>query len=265
MWRLIRTVALLLLLLFVGLNAYLTRVRSTSWERPLQVSVYPINGDGSDAAERFIAARRLGSFSAVEKFFAAQATQYGVKLPKPFELKWAATLGEHPPMPTLGASRVSVIFWSLRMRLWAARVPAPPGWTDIKLFVLYYDPASTPSLSHSFGMSKGLYAVVKAFADDRMEGSNQVILAHELLHIVGAADEYDPNTNQPQHPWGFAEPDRKPLYPQRYAELMGGRIPISPTESVVPRSLDEVIIGPVTAEQIRWAHHGNLHAPLAAE
>src|SRR5690349_18357645 len=147
MWRLIRTTALLLLLLFVALDAYFTRIRSTSWERPLQVRVYPINGDGSDVVERFIATRRLETFSTVEKFFAAEAADYGVKLQKPFELNWAATLDKGPPpMPAPGASRLSVMFWSLRMRLWAARAPEPSGWTDIKLFLLYYDPANTPSL-----------------------------------------------------------------------------------------------------------------------
>ena len=62
-----------------------------------------------------------------------------------------------------------------------------------------------------------------------MRGSDDMVIAHELLHTLGATDKYDLRTNQPAHPDGFAEPDREPLYPQSFAELMGGRIPVSNT------------------------------------
>jgi hypothetical protein len=257
-WRSIRILILLLVLLFVALDSWFTGLRTTSWERPLQVAVYPINADGSEAAERFIASRQSQHLSAVEKFFATEARQYGITLAQPLELKWTAPLAQRPPLPAEDAGPLSVALWSLRMRYWAWRAPEPPGWTDIKLFVLYYDPARSPRLRHSLGMRKGLYAVVNAFADDSVDGSNQVILAHELLHTLGAMDLYDLRTNQPLHPAGFAEPDRQPLYPQRFAEIMGGRIPLSPTEALVPESLEQVIVGPATAAQIRWTPHERL-------
>jgi len=55
----------------------------------------------------------------------------------------------------------------------------------------------------------------------------------------------------PLAPHGFAEPDRSPLYPQTKAELMGGRIPVSSDTANVPASLRHVIIGPLTAREIR--------------
>jgi hypothetical protein len=54
------------------------------------------------------------------------------------------------------------------------------------------------------------------------------------------------------HPVGYAEPDRQPLHPQQYAELMGGRIPITGERAEIPESLSEVLIGPETATEIGW-------------
>lgn len=254
MWRAIRVFVLLVVLLFVALDSYLTWFRSTSWTRTFQVAVYPINGDDSEAAERFIAQRLPRDLTPVETFFASEAREYGIKLQQPLELRWATPLARRPPLPTEDAGMLSVALWSLQMRYWAWRAPKPPGWTDIKVFLMYYDPSRNPRLRHSVGVRKGQYAIVNAFAAEYMEGSNQVVLAHELLHTFGAMDLYDPTTSQPLYPAGYAEPDRRPRFPQRYAEIMAGRIPVSESESVVPGSLDQVIVGPATAAQIRWVH-----------
>jgi len=40
-----------------------------------------------------------------------------------------------------------------------------------------------------------------------------VVIAHELLHTVGATDKYDPATNESSLPEGYAEPDKIPLFP----------------------------------------------------
>jgi hypothetical protein len=78
-------------------------------------------------------------------------------------------------------------------------------------------------------------------------------MAHELLHALGATDKYDLQDDQPIAPDGFAEPERQPLYPQSFAELMGGRIPVSRTEATTPESLQQVLIGAKTASEIGWS------------
>jgi hypothetical protein len=118
--------------------------------------------------------------------------------------------------------------------------------------VLYHDPAISPELPHSLGLQKGLLGVVHVFADDGMKGANDTVIAHELLHTLGATDKYDLANNQPLHPEGFAEPNRQPLYPQSFAELMAGRIPVSSTQAQTPESLQQVLIGPKTASEIGW-------------
>jgi hypothetical protein len=120
------------------------------------------------------------------------------------------------------------------------------------MFVLYHDPERVSRLSHSLGLQKGLIGVVNAFASDAQAQPNNVIIAHEMLHTLGATDKYDPATNQPLRPIGFAEPELDPVFPQRFAEVMGGRVPVSPSQARIPDNLDEVLIGAATALEIRW-------------
>ena len=253
MFKRLRILFLLLILLFVALNAYFDRVYSTDWDIPLRVALYPINGDGSAVSERYIG--QLGtSFAPLESFFQEQAHRYGVTLEEPVRFTRATQIRELPPILEPRANLLSRAWWSLRTRYWAWRVPDHGSGPkpDVQLFILYYDPATSSTLPHSIGVQKGLFGIVNAFADRRMEGSNDTVIAHELLHTLGAIDKYSLNTNQPLHPVGFADPDRVPIYPQTHAELMGGRIPLSPSESDIPASLRQVVIGPLTAREIGW-------------
>jgi hypothetical protein len=254
MWRRLRILVLLLILLIVALNTYFDRVYSTDWNIPLRVTIYPINGDGSSQSDRYIASLKPERFQAMETFFESEARHYGLAMERPIRFTAAPQLRDVPPLLDRDANVLSIMSWSLRMRYWAWRTPDPPGPApDVKLFVVYHDPALSPTVAHSVGMQKGLYAIVNVFADQRMAGSNDVITAHELLHTLGSIDKYDVRTSQPLHPLGYAEPDLKPLLPQQAAELMGGRIPITQSESVTPESLRQVVIGPLTAAEIGWS------------
>ena len=120
--------------------------------------------------------------------------------------------------------------------------------------MIYHDYYKVKQLEHSLGMEKGMIGVVHAYAHREMEGKNNLVIAHEMLHTVGATDKYDLATHQPVFPDGFAEPDREPLYPQRFAELMGGRVPEDKESSAMPRSLKTVLLGPKTLTEINWQH-----------
>lgn len=253
MWRNIRIFILLLILLAVALNTYFDRVYSTDWNTPLRVTIYPIDGDGSPVTGQFISNLPPDRFEALEAFFQQEATFREVTMERPVQFKSAPQRHDLPPTLDRDANVVSIAWWSLRTRYWAWQSPEVPGVApDIKLFVVYHDPALTPTLTHSVGMQKGLYGVVNVFAVQSMIGSNDVIVAHELLHTLGATDKYDPHDSQPLHPIGYAEPDKKPLFPQTHAELMGGRVPLTSKRSVTPESLTEVVVGPLTAAEIGW-------------
>ena len=254
MWRRLRIAVLLVILLFVALNTYFDRVYSTDWNIPLRIAAFPINADGSEVTARYIGQQPADAFQQIETFFEQEAKHYGLQMERPIRLTLAPPLSETPPELEPGSGALSAALWSLRMRYWAWRADAPPGPApDIKLFVLYHDPAISPSLPHSLGLQKGLFGIVHVFADGAMQGSNDTVIAHELLHTLGATDKYDAQTNQPMQPDGYAEPDRQPLYPQSFAELMAGRVPVSSTESTTPESLRNVIVGAKTASEIGWS------------
>lgn len=251
MWRRIRLAVLLLILLFVALSTWFDHHYATEWNNSLRVSIFPIAADESAAAGRYIRSLREGDFEPIETFFDREARHYGLAIDTPVRFTLARPLTSRPPAIAPDASRLTIMAWSLRTRYWAWRIQGPPG-TEIKLFVLYHDPQRAHVLPHSLGLSKGLFGIVHAFADDAMDGSNATVIAHELLHTLGATDKYRADNNLPQYPYGFAEPQRAPLYPQSFAELMAGRIPLTAGKARMPESLEEVLIGPRTAAEIGW-------------
>jgi hypothetical protein len=250
----LRILILLLILLFVALNTYFDRVYSTDWNTPLRVTLFPINGDGSPVSEQYIKGLAGTDFLSLESFFENEAKRYGVGLERPVRFAHGAQIRELPPMLEPDMGRLGAMMWSLRTRYWAWRVPEHGSGPkpDVQLFVLYHDPDKTNAVPHSVGLQKGLFGIVNAFAAREIEGSNDTVIAHEFLHTLGASDKYDLANNQPVYPLGFAEPDRNPLYPQTRAELMGGRIPVSPEEARIPSSLRQVVVGAATALEIGW-------------
>ena len=248
-----RVTLLILVLAFVGLSSWLTKIRSTDWDRELWVVVYPINGDGSEVSARYIAGLQQAAFSPIETFMDQQAASYHLSLREPFTIKLAGKIDELPPPRPHTNNLAEIAWWSLKTRYWAWRVNNFQGpANDIQLFVLYFDPDRYNVLDHSIGLQKGMIGIVNAYATRRLAPTNNVIIAHELLHTLGATDKYDPATNQPRLPDGFAFPDQQPLYPQSKAELMGGRVPLSQTKSAIPDNLGQVVIGPFTAKEINW-------------
>ena len=121
---------------------------------------------------------------------------------------------------------------------------------DIKIFIIYHDSSAANPLEDSLGIRKGLFGVVHAYANRRLEQKNHVVIAHEILHTVGAKDKYDLATKQPLFPAGYADPENQPLFPQQFAEIMGSRIPLSKTQSKMPPTLNHTIIGEQTAREI---------------
>ena len=70
-----------------------------------------------------------------------------------------------------------------------------------------------------------------------------MVIAHELLHTLGASDKYDPQSLAPIFPDGYAEPDRQPSHPQRMAEIMAGRIPVAEGRAEDSRLVLKVLRG----------------------
>src|SRR2546423_9597870 len=167
----------------------------------------------------------------MEEFFGREAPRYGGAVDQPVQGGLYPQGWELPPALEPGAGPLGIAWWSLKLRWFAAHATEVPGRASprIRIFVLYHDPATLDRVPDSHGLQKGLIGVVHAFAQSAMAGSNNIVIAHELMHTLGASDKYELGSGAPLYPSGFAEPDREPLYPQGRAEIMAGRpAPVAP-------------------------------------
>ncbi len=252
-WKAVRIALLLVVLAVVASDAWFERARSVSWRVTFDVAVYPIAADDSPATRAYIATLGHAALAPVEVFFRDAARAYGVPLAEPVHLGLQPPLATPPPAPPADPGPLGALWWHLRMRVYAAGIHGAGPAPHVRLFVLYHDPAQSPRVPHSLALRKGQIGLVHAFAHDDLEGSNDVVIAHELLHVFGASDKYDPATNAPRFPEGYGEPELLPRYPQRLAEIMAGRRAMSATEFETPVSLADCVIGPATAAEIHWA------------
>jgi hypothetical protein len=140
----LRYLILLLILLFVVINEALNKTRSTSWENPLWVRVYAVNGDGREATDKYIDSLTTDSFKTIEKFVNREAGRYGIRIDAidveyngridAIDVEYNGRLQSAPPQPPSGQSLLENIWWSLKLlRYRNLAITAPFGrparWT----------------------------------------------------------------------------------------------------------------------------------------
>lgn len=250
MFRKIRILVLLLILLFVAVRTWQSNARVTSWEQPVIVALYPIAADDAPETADFIKALDDNSFKEIENWVEKEAERHGVVRRKPVGIWLEPQVMEKPPVLSRTPNTLEAILWSLKLRWWAY-------WHDkmkenikphVRLFVYFH--SQDDAVPHSVGLTEGKIGVIHVFASRKQQDQNAVIIAHELLHTFGASDKYDLATKLPLYPTGYAEPERQPLLPQVEAEIMGGRIPIRQGEAKIPDNLSKTRIGAATALEI---------------
>ena len=254
MWRNLRIAILLLILGIVAYGNWYDRLSTTDWDEMLYIGIFPIDEADNEVARAYVARLSERDIADVEQFLNREAGRYGIGIARPVRVSLYPPLAEAPPERAAQGNVLQDMWWSLKLRMYARRASRASGRPppQIRIFVRYHDPSFTRSVPHSVGMQKGLVGVVHAFADRTMTRTNNVVIAHEVLHTLGASDKYDPATLAPLYPIGYAEPDREPRYPQSLTEIMAGRFAIDTQTFEMPDSLDEVRVGPATALEIRW-------------
>lgn len=251
----IRIVALLSLLTLAAIYTQDQRLSTTSWYQPIEVTIFPINGDGTTKTERYIQQLSIKDFQDIDAFFSREAKKYHLVVDNPIVSTLGSMITEQPPAPPIDRNAISkVMLWSMQLRYWAFK-NTPDNKSNknrIRLYVIYHQGSDKQALAHSLGLQKGLIGVIHAYADVQQNRQNALVMAHEIFHTVGASDKYSYQDNQPIYPAGYATPKQQPLYPQRYAEIMAGRIPRSQTQSQIPKDLRFCQVGETTAREINW-------------
>lgn len=254
MFRYIRIAILLTILVVVAGDQWLTKSRFSSWEKSLWVTIYPVLAEPGANIRAYTEKLTPAAFAEIGVFIGKQARRHGRALDNPLVIQVARSLDTLPPELPRASSGLKVALWSLKMRWWAWQhgdqddlAPA-----DIKIFVLYQNSKPNGRLERSVGIQNGSYGVVNAVASRQMGARNRIIITHELMHILGASDKYDPASGQPVAPDGLANPQLSPIYPQNRAEIMAGRIATSSSQWRRPANLKACVINDVTAAEIGW-------------
>jgi hypothetical protein len=248
--KILRVIILLCIFVMVAFYTKLQRLESTAWVDTLPVYIYPINGDGSASTDEYIKQLSTNNFKDIDAFFKKQWRAYRGLDFDPVEVNLQATITPQPPLPPTDGSMLKIIFWSLRLRVWSYQHSMSNDKSTVNIFIRFHQPDDDRRLAHSLGLQKGLIGVVNAYASTAYERRNNIVIAHELLHTVGASDKYDLLTGQPIYPDGFAKPAQK--YEQSKAEIMAGKIPLDESESEMASSLRQCVVGKKTAVEIGW-------------
>jgi hypothetical protein len=247
-----RIVALLSIFFVILLSAWMTEKRMAAWERPILVTIYPIAADDRSETIGFVENFDPAPFEEINRFMSRESRPYGFTVTPAFRFQVASPGQELPPPVPDQFETASIALWSLKMRWWAWKQDRKDDLVsaDIQMFVLYRSLKGKEEAGISVGMRKGRYGLVNAHARESMNSRNLIVFTHEMLHVLGATDKYVLSNGEPIFPQGYAEPEKRPLFPQKRAEIMGGRTPISSFSSVMPDSLTECKIGKQTAEEI---------------
>ena len=165
LFKVVRIFTLSMILIGVALGSWLTGKRSTSWEQPLWIAIYPINADSSSGTQQYINQLDKSSFQSIEDFISEEAREFNLPLKHPFTLKLAPQVKSLPPEPPHSGAVWEIILWSLKLRYWAYKSniyqgPAP----HIRIFVKYFDVKDQQPLAHSW-FTTGHAGDCKRFCD----------------------------------------------------------------------------------------------------
>ena len=246
-FKMLRVGALLAVLIGVGAWAGRTqmrRTRRTDWSRPVHVAIVLLGEPPTATVEAWRA--RL---PALERWLDAEAERHRavaghvVRFELYGPVSSAAPAFEPSDDELLTRLRHA---WDLSRAL--ARLDARAGLrrSDVRIYaVLEPGQVSTVEGTAELGGEVGM---VHATFDEDVDLSLSAV-AHELFHCLGATDKYD-DAGHARQPEGLVDPDEG--LPQSRAEIMVGEVPLAPGRGRLPTSLDEIGVGAVTAEEIRW-------------
>jgi hypothetical protein len=261
---------LVAVLIYAGRD-YSARHARTHWGRPLEVALVLLHA-GSERAAESAGARSLepepGALDpealatfidrvpALEQALRREFERYGGAFrPIHFTIFGPALERAAPPAASahpgwLEPLRVSYDLWQFARASDAAS--GVDGAFDGKIYVALSAPRSARrALVEGLGQDGGRVAVTRLELSVNSVDFGLFVVAHELLHLLGASDRYG-DDGSALVPDGLGDPEREPLYPQDSVEVMArGRV-LAPGREQPASDLDELRVGRRTASEIGW-------------
>lgn len=244
---------LIAVLIWAGCDIQRRRARN-QWIETLDVALILVRKDNLDEGAVEMLKRRAG---ALEERLAAEFHRRNPDAPKPFhfEVRGPVDLRRAPPrQPSEGLfdlARYNFDLWRF-VRGVNADAGVEASSFDATIYLVARSPkASSGASVEGASQEGGTVGVVEVELDRTMVDFALFVTTHELLHLLGAKDKYDAS-GRSLVPEGLAEPELRPLYPQRHAEVMARNVALSPTDERPPESLSDLKVGATTAREIGW-------------
>lgn len=245
--------AILVVVLLWGAQDYSDRRARTTWQRPLRVALVLVERE--PVPEDLLALLTARSFE-LERRLAHEYTRYTGREGTPIELVVRGPVRAPAPPPTLAGDGVlGLLAHGIRQWRWTS---ALDGKANVELgfdsrIYLALTPTRGQRMAFVEGHSEhgGRVGIAQADIERSTVDFALFVVAHELLHTLGATDKYDA-AGRTSYPHGFAEPERVPLFPQPGAEVMARSVPLSPGSERPPETLAELYVGEATARELGW-------------
>jgi hypothetical protein len=256
----VRVAVLLAILLIVLLYAWQDiseRRDRASFRRPLDVAVVLLQYGPRDAGTAAAIVQLQQRVNALQDTLFSEQRRYRS------EAEPLLRLSAYGPVPVLREppAPTSESFWDAAVHtyeLWRytravdAAVQLPSRAFDSRIYVLV-EPVQSQArkLVEGFSEQGGRVGVARVQLDASTVDLGLFVVAHELMHTLGATDKYTADGTT-QIPAGLGDPEQSPLYPQRRAEVMARNRVVSPGHELIPDALGELSVGSTTAREIGW-------------
>jgi len=267
-------VRVILLLILIGVGAYgyyvlIIKERTPfTWDRPYRLAVVGFMVELPDEWRGFINKFRADTgreYIDMENhtlpdmvgWFQREYERYGGSMPQALELEIFGPFDEMEPPPEPPLSEQKIIDRFLQWFKFKDHFKKFDGRHKLELGefdgVIYVQFVNGPfdGFLESWASKRENIALVNCYLSVDMIEQDIMIVLHEFFHLVNAKDHYDEDLNV-KIPEGLPEPFADPLYPQRFADIMAGRIADDESMSREIMSLSEVRVNIYTAREVGW-------------
>ena len=196
-------------------------------------------------------------FSDLETRLSAEHHRHGGHLSRPirFSLFGPVSVDRAPPADPDG-SWFGLLRHAYEQWRWTHAVDIgsnlPARSFDSRIYLLVRAPRNERSWVEGSSELGGRVGVARIELGSGTVDLALFVVTHELFHTLGASDKYDAY-GRALLPEGLVEPERVPLYPQAYAEVMTRNLVLAAGSERPPESLTELGIGELTAREIGWS------------
>jgi hypothetical protein len=232
-----------------------SRSRRNEWKRPLTVAYVII---AAEPLDEDVAPRLASRKTALESRIAEEMRRYRQEpaLALLVDVIGPVALDVQAPRPPKDGGILSAARYAYDLRGFTSRVNDAAGIDggryDSTIYIVAKPLRSEqPKMIEGASQDGGRIGVVACDIDASSVDFTLFVATHELFHTLGASDKYRADRT-PLAPDGLAEPEKTPLYPQSHAELMAGTRALAPGRAALPRTIEELVVGPMTAREIGW-------------